>query len=315
MKLYKYLNPQVVDNVFIKDGHIGLKCDFPMNYNDPFELFVTIKSEEVGDSDYIAYFYEILGEIPQLPTTCFSKRPDVVPMWAHYAREHTGITVELDEVAIAELISFGHIEDVTYSESAAEIDLTDVAHAAVTGKPRHTFLIQSRAYKSAYFTKHKYWEYEYERRLVVHMENITENEDLLILFLPHKCVTAIISGSNAGDSEKRKYSKIAETIGCPHYQMKISRASYLPFFVDNLEQAYVFDGAGIKHADNYCGICSEPISEFEDSCLWCSLNKDQKVEAASRNPMRMLHRYGLLHNYPISFPGVNPIGYKTKQDV
>ena len=73
MKLYKYLNPQVVDNVFIKDGHIGLKCDFPMNYNDPFELFVTIKSEEVGDSDYIAYFYEILGEIPQLPTTCFSK--------------------------------------------------------------------------------------------------------------------------------------------------------------------------------------------------------------------------------------------------
>jgi hypothetical protein len=72
MKLYKYSPPDVFTKMFRRKGFVGLKCDLPKNYNDPFELFLSLDAN-VED---IAYYMEILGEIPQMPTSCFSKRPD-----------------------------------------------------------------------------------------------------------------------------------------------------------------------------------------------------------------------------------------------
>src|SRR4051794_31212825 len=108
MKLYKYLSPGNLDSMFARGGLVGLKCDFPKNYNDPFELFLGIDPTEASEED-IAYYIEILGEIPQMPTTCFSKRPDVIPMWAHYGRDHTGYVVEIDEKKLAKSISIGYL--------------------------------------------------------------------------------------------------------------------------------------------------------------------------------------------------------------
>lgn len=87
-------------------------ANLPKNYNDPFELFLSVNVKD-ADVEDIAYYLEILGEIPQMPTSCFSKRPDVVPMWAHYGRNHAGYAIEIEEAALAGAVSLGYIENIT----------------------------------------------------------------------------------------------------------------------------------------------------------------------------------------------------------
>src|SRR4051812_37414896 len=133
MKLYKYIPADVLGKMFARQGLVGVKCDLPKNYNDPFELFLSVNAKDADVND-IAYYLEILGEIPQMPTSCFSQRPDVVPMWAHYARDHAGYAIEIDEAALASAVSIAYLEDIEYSDTMGMVDLGLVNYAATTLK-------------------------------------------------------------------------------------------------------------------------------------------------------------------------------------
>ncbi|MCX6905896.1 MAG: DUF2971 domain-containing protein, partial [Verrucomicrobia bacterium] len=156
MKLYKYASPRLLEHAFSNGGEAYLKFDYPRNYNDPLELFLTLRGNE-SDPHIIAYYKEILGKIPQFPTTCFSKRPDIIPMWAHYGEEHAGFVVEFDEKALCEIIPIGYLEDVEYVDETGVADWGSIGYAASTLKPRHTYAVQTGAFKSAYFTKNRCW--------------------------------------------------------------------------------------------------------------------------------------------------------------
>jgi hypothetical protein len=84
-----------LDVAFEKEDYCGFKFSFPKDYNDPYELFLTINFED--DPEVIAFYNEIVREIHQLPTTCFSNSPIVTPMWAHYAHNSKGFVIEIDE--------------------------------------------------------------------------------------------------------------------------------------------------------------------------------------------------------------------------
>jgi hypothetical protein len=101
--LYKYSPPGVLDLMFDRDGFCGIKCSYPKDYNDPYELFLSVDLK--GSSDTLATYREVIRELPQYPTTCFSKAPTSSPMWAHYANNHTGFVFEFDAAAIKSISS------------------------------------------------------------------------------------------------------------------------------------------------------------------------------------------------------------------
>ncbi len=89
--LYKYIGPEIFELSTAKLGVIGFKCSYPKDYNDPYELFLSIDTSI--DTQLLAFYKESVGEIPQFPTTCFSKSPVVIPMWAHYGHSSKGFVI------------------------------------------------------------------------------------------------------------------------------------------------------------------------------------------------------------------------------
>jgi hypothetical protein len=83
-KIYKYVGSSNLNNVLASAEQVTLKCSYPKDFNDPYELFLTINFNEKPDA--LAFYSEVIGDLPQLPTTCFSRSPSVIPMWAHYAQ-------------------------------------------------------------------------------------------------------------------------------------------------------------------------------------------------------------------------------------
>ena len=41
-KIYKYISPDILELIFSKKDYCGLKFSYPKDYNDPYELFLTI---------------------------------------------------------------------------------------------------------------------------------------------------------------------------------------------------------------------------------------------------------------------------------
>ncbi|NQT13392.1 MAG: DUF2971 domain-containing protein [Planctomycetes bacterium] len=316
MKLYKYVGPDLLTRALTDDGAVCLKFDHPKNYNDPLELFLTLRGEE-SDPQVIAYYRTILGEIPQLPTTCFSKRPDVIPMWAHYGAEHAGFVLEIDEEALCDNISIGYVEDVEYVDETGAADWYSIRYAATTLKPRHTYFAQTAAFKSAYFTKNRCWEYELERRLVVNPEDFPDQNKMLLLKLPSECLSGIISGVRADDDQKRKLRQTAKEFACSYYEMRIGRSSCTPFFSDDAGHAFVFDDSEIEKAEHVCDGCSEPIENREaECCQWCTINEDDERDAFLSNPFTLIDHLGLREQsgYGFTFAGLKQVGKSTRDN-
>ena len=140
-KIYKYIGPKILELATARDEFFGLKCSYPKDYNDPYELFLSIDTNL--DPQLLAFYKESVGEIPQYPTTCFSKSPVVVPMWAHYGHSSKGFVIEVDEDKLRDYFDDISIEDVDYSDSADEEIASCLTHAFATMKPRHTFFFHN----------------------------------------------------------------------------------------------------------------------------------------------------------------------------
>lgn len=301
MKIYKYISPENIKRVFPSNGTVSFKCDYPKNYNDPFELFLTVNTKGV-DPKYIAYYHEIVGAIPQIPTSCFSKRPDIIPMWAHYAKEHGGIVVEVDEEILLKSNQKASVGEVKYTENTGTVDLEAVKYACETAKFRHTAMIQKSAIFSAYFTKNICWSYELEKRVLVQDDGTKEINGKIILELPDECVLSIISGPKASKETELFCVNISKDIDCNYYKMVLGKASAVPYFTDFQNNVFVFDGNNIIESNTGCESCGEPTHDKSVTlCHWCNTNEVLEHYAASRNPMRMLAHFGLLEDYIKNF--------------
>jgi len=63
-KIYKYFSHEMLEIVFARDEYCGIKCSFPKDYNDPFELFLSIDLSV--DSNLLAFYSDVVQDIPQL---------------------------------------------------------------------------------------------------------------------------------------------------------------------------------------------------------------------------------------------------------
>ncbi|MET4069611.1 hypothetical protein ABID58_004413 [Bradyrhizobium sp. S3.2.6] len=296
-QLYKYVSSQFINNVFSSPEHVTLKCSLPKDFNDPYELFLTIDFDE--EPDALAFYADAVGDLDQLPTTCFSRSPDVIPMWAHYAENHKGFVIEFSETSLREAFQDSGFQDVAYSDTPSE-DLTDMLYRAFKiGKYRYIYLLRLGVYNAAYFTKATCWSYERERRMVASENEIRDTSGLLLLDAPICCICSIIVGSRATDETKQALLTKSEELGCRYFEIRIGKSSANPYFVDAHGQPYVFDGSTLMPAASACETCLEPMKAetLQAQCSWCRINEQMTHDAASRNSYRMLDRAGLLEGY------------------
>lgn len=296
-QLYKYVSSQFINNVFDSPEHVTLKCSLPKDFNDPYELFLTIDFDE--EPDALAFYADAVGDLDQMPTTCFSRSPDVVPMWAHYAENHKGFVIEFSEKCLTAAFPDSNCQDVTYSDAASE-DLTDMLYRAFKiGKYRYVYLLRLGVYNAAYFTKATCWSYERERRMVAAEKEVRDISGVLLLNAPVHCVRSIIVGARATHETKQALLTKSQELGCHYFEMRIGKSSANPYFIDAHEQPYIFDGSTLKPAASSCETCFEPMKpkNFHGQCSWCRIDEQVTEYAASRNPYRMLHRAGLLESY------------------
>lgn len=301
-KLYKYLAPELVDKVLSQNG-ATLKFSLPSEFNDPFELFLTV--EHYSSPATLAFYEDVIGDIPLTPTTCFSRQPDVVPMWAHYGRNSEGFVIEVDEDALrAVLPDDSAIQDVTYRDSPLEQLPQALARAQYRQKPRDIYFLLRAVYNSAYFTKASCWSYEKERRLVLNdATGLMHLGGSSLLSIPNHCVTAVIVGSNVDADTRSKLRSYAMEIGCEVYESRIGRSNITPFFVASDGSTRVFANGSISKPTNACQMCGEPLKEG-DRCSWCKIEEADRDVAAASNSWRLLAGFGLLEDYIASMDSI-----------
>lgn len=293
--LYKYIGPATLDKVFSEPDHFTMKCSRPKTFNDPYELFLTLDFHERPEA--LAYYADVVGDLPQIPTTCFSRSPAVVPMWAHYAQNHEGFVIELNEEKMATTFPESGFGDVDYMDAPRE-GLRDMLYRAFEiQKPRYVHFLRKGVFSSAYYTKTTCWSYENERRMLVGEKEVRMTGDLILMDVPNGCMTSIIAGPRASiELQERLRAKAAE-IGCNFLQIKIGRSSAVPYFHGANGACYVFENGALRTAGNVCHKCKEPCAADVNECSWCQIDDSHRVDAARRNPYRMMAHYGLLESY------------------
>lgn len=294
-KLYKYAGPSNIDNIFHSAGDIAFRCSYPKDFNDPYELFLTIDFNQ--EPDILAFYEDAIGKIPQRPTTCFSKSPSVIPMWAHYAQNHEGFVIELDEDRVKKELSDVGFGDIDYRDQASKEIQDTLDRAFHIGKPRYMYFLHQAVLSAAYFTKSSCWSYENERRLIADEEKVRRIGDIMLLDIPTSCVSAIIIGSRAHPDTKEKLYKISRRIKCNAFELKIGRSTTTPFFRTKTGRTSVFNGTAIERSQKYCCQCGEPVFGRLAKCSWCRINEAHQINAAYKNPFRALAGAGILDSY------------------
>ncbi len=309
-RLYKYLPADLVGVVFTKDDQVTLKFSKPKDFNDPYELFLA--ADFGGDPEMLACYAEAIGELPQYPTTCFSRSPIVIPMWAHYAYNHNGFVIEFLEEAILEEFPEARFDDIAYQDGTSHNFSELVARVLHIGKPRYTYFLQSAVVSAAYFTKSTCWAYEQERRMVVGGKDVRISGDLMLMNIPRTCVSSIICGARATNETKTKLKEVAQRFSAEFYEIRIGRTSAIPYMVDLKGQTYSFTNNEITLSKNSCVSCSEPVREDEEECAWCQITDETKRAVAMRNPYRIIDLYGGLESYVAEMDAIGRAARKKK---
>jgi len=293
--IYKYASPNNIEHLFNAEGNVSLKFSLPSDFNDLFELFLTIDFNR--DPDDLAYYLDLIGDNLSFPTTCFSISPVVVPMWAHYSMNHQGFVIEFSENKMREVFPNSHFRNVRYSDVPVH-DLSDLlTRARVVMKYRYNACLWDAIYSSAYFTKTTCWTYEQERRMVVNRDEVQKKGDLMLLSIPSKAVNSIMCGARATADTVNKIRQIADDIGCRYLELSIGKSSATPFLVDARGDPFTFDQGEIIAADYECEECREPTAEGVQRCSWCCIDDDARERAAQSNSFRLLDHLGLLESY------------------
>jgi DUF2971 family protein len=293
--LYKYVGSDYLENVFADNDNVTLKCSYPKDFNDPYELFLTVDFNE--SPDILAFYLDAVGDLPQLPTTCFSHSPAVVPMWAHYAQNLQGLCIQFDEELLSSFFPRSGFGDVDYQDTP-ETDLTEaLKYAYGTAKPRHLHFLRRGIFQAAYYTKASYWSYEKERRMIVRESETRKSNELILIDVPKECITSLVCGPRASEETKSTVQEESDQIDCSFFELKIGRTTTTPFFVNSNGDSFIFNGADIESTDQVCETCGEPVFDSALQCPWCQIDETHMINAASRNPYRLLDHAGMLEDY------------------
>ncbi|QDK34723.1 DUF2971 domain-containing protein [Sphingomonas sp. IC081] len=203
MKLiFKYFLEERLDDVFLRDGHVGIKCSLPQEYNDPYELFLGVDFDQ--GSELLATYSEVVQEIPSQLTSCFSKSPVVAPMWAHYANDHRGFVIGFDVAQFQEAFPELLVREISYLQRPSESLVGFTEMAAHRRKPRDAMRLRDAVRYHSYFSKYKEWSYEQEVRAVNFEDYVEDVHGHKIIYVPKQCVAVVVAGAKSTERPFRK---------------------------------------------------------------------------------------------------------------
>jgi hypothetical protein len=307
-RLYKYVGPASIEKVFSSPEVVTIKCGYPSEFNDPYELFLTMDFTE--KPEMIAFYSDVVGKLPQLPTTCFSLSPAVLPMWAHYASNLEGFVIEFDEHELSDNFPESGFGSVDYADEPSDAVADHLYRAYAIGKFRYMHFLRQSVFSAAYYTKQSCWAYENERRMVASEGEVKKLGGLTLLDVPVGSIKSIICGPRASGEIEERLRQASQAVGCQFLKMRIGRSTGVPFFDAVSGEKFVFSSSGLVQADATCEGCGEPVKKDLGSCSWCLINDSHKNDAAMRNSFRMLQSYGLLDQY---MEGVADIDRKRRR--
>jgi hypothetical protein len=309
MLLFKYLSPEAIAKVFERPAEVAIRFGLPASFNDPYELFLQPNPALTSDEEFAFYEY-FLGEIPQLPVTCFSRIPYSIAMWAHYGDEQSGICLGFDEDVLTDQFPFVYIDDVSYSDEPAQVQSYLVQYALATGKRRHTEALLATGNRAAYFVKRREWQYECERRLIVGPDDVEEHGPFTIGRLSSRVLRYIIIGKNCNDVNRRLCGEWSAATGIPILEFRVGKRSYEPFFL--------YCGKGLAWRDpafvetpTICSTCGDPT---DGRCRWCGISEETRISAPKRSMLTAMLQYKIIDAVNIEFRGLEPRGYRRKRN-
>jgi hypothetical protein len=218
-------------------------------------------------------------------------------MWAHYAQNLEGFVIEIDETILSKSFPKSGLGDVDYQDTPNPSLIETLYRAYAIGKPRYLYMLHGGVFSAAYYTKASCWNYEEERRMIVHESEIRTTNGLMLVDIPKECVTALICGPRASAETTTSIRSKAKQLGCNFFEMIIGRSAISPFFINSDGDTFIFSESNIKRTGKRCSSCKEPLSSSAKKCSWCKINDAHKNDAANRNIFRSLNELGLLDNY------------------
>ncbi|UCU99881.1 DUF2971 domain-containing protein [Acidovorax radicis] len=247
--------------------------------------------------ELIAFYGDVVGEIPQLPTTCFSRSPAVPPMWAHYASNLQGFVLEIDEQRLSKIFPSSGFGDVDYQDEPSAAVAENLYRAYAIGKFRYMHFLRRSVFSAAYYTKQSCWAYEKERRMIIDEADVRKLDGLTLLDVPTSYVKSIICGPRAKDDLVNQLQKEAVKNSCGFFRMRIGRSTGIPHFDSPSGQKFAFCDEKLSPVAATCRTCSEPIKADRTHCSWCLIDDSHRQNAAQKNSFRLLDQYGILGSY------------------
>jgi hypothetical protein len=281
-----------------------LRFALPSQYNDPYELF--LQPSRPLPKRQRAFYKAFLGSLAEFPVTCFSRRPDSVAMWAHYARDGTGVCLGFDEDALTDAFPYANVGDVRYVATSAQIEAWEIDHAYKTGKNRHTQWLLNDAYGQAYFVKRLEWSYELERRIVVDRRSLRKSSAGFLARVPIQSLRYIIVGASADERIVRLCRRRATQHGLYLARFTVGKRAFEPFFVTDSTVLHWKDRAFVR-CGSVCRQCGEPARVGSSGlCAWCSIDDHDKGSAALRS------LWALAVHFRVQEPIVGFVGAQVK---
>ncbi len=225
-RFYKYVSCEVA-KIILSD--FTLKYTDPVDFNDPFDYnpaapkqglskFRKHLNKEYGSNitnNDVKKNLHFLTSTPfrrivadNLSVTCFSKSPYIVPMWAHYANNHSGCVLEFYYPSLENCEK--------YSENIPNRDMDILLPLEVTYSNDRPVLFDSNGRTNSDRTgfmscliKSDEWEYEQELRAVVFNKSGIYPFDKTQL-------CSIRFGLRTQDSDKREIYSIIKKINAAH---------------------------------------------------------------------------------------------------
>jgi|SRR5579884_938085 len=313
MLLFKYLSPEGASHVLQRGGDVQLRFAFPGDYNDPYELFLET-DRRLRSQSHRAFYKFFLGNLKQFPVTCFSKRPDSITMWAHYAREGSGVCIAFDEDELTDQFPVAFVGDVTYHDGPAQINAALVAHAYETGKGRHTQWLLNDAYGLAYFAKRSDWQYELERRMIVERDALRQYNRRLFARIPGRAVRYIIVGLNAPRALRHLGMRRAEHLRASFLELRIGKRYYRPFFAEGSDDVYLCNRSSFQKVRSVCAQCGEPARlNSAGLCASCRIEDAELARASVQSLLGAALQLGVVKLVEVGFSGVERKGSSTKK--
>lgn len=284
--------------MFSKEGTFSIKFSSLKEFNDPYEYFLTIDYSSL-EPEVLAVYEEIMTMHMPYWASCFSKTPINTPMWAHYADDFQGFSIELNENLLIKYLEKNNIDykinDIEYLKSATPLLTEKIRYAAVRGKPRDYYIFQNLVYSYAYFAKQECWAYEKERRILITKDYFTNKGNLL--WVPNNIISSIIVGHKIQSKLKEDLLKISRKFNIKYFEIRPSKISLNPFFIDAYGKTYVFKDGFIVKSKYYCKKCNEPLNKKQKYCSWCAITEVNRKEASERNAYKILASCDLLEKY------------------